>query len=237
MVVAGYPAVWILQGGADIMALLQTTGPIVRVVLLILLIFSIASWGVILSKLLLFRKIRRESETFWQVFEKAHSLSEIRGARETLRFTPLIPVFEAGYEMIDPGATEADGTVQTKVATITMIERVLHRASAAQVALLESRMTLLATTAAVTPFIGLFGTVWGIIGAFVGLGNTEVTTLNAVGQGIAEALIATALGLFAAIPAVVAYNLFVAEIRRQSGQLDDLQAELLAIAEKEGMGE
>ncbi len=237
MVVAVYPAVWILQGGADIIALLRTTGPIVRVVLLILLIFSIASWGVILSKLLLFRKIRRESETFWQVFEKAHNLSEIRGVRETLRFTPLMPVFEAGYEMIEPASDEADGTVQTKVATITMIERVLHRASVAQVALLESRMTLLATTAAVTPFIGLFGTVWGIIGAFVGLGSSDVTTLNAVSQGIAEALIATALGLFAAIPAVVAYNLFVAEIRRQSGQLDDLGAELLAIAEKKGMGE
>ena len=230
-----YFAVWVLQGGADIVELLSTTGPLSRFVLLILLSFSIASWGVILSKGLLFRKIRNESETFWQVFEKAQNLSEIRGARETLRFTPLIPVFEAGYQIIDP-ATAADAdTVQTQVATITMLERVVHRASSAQVSQLESRMTLLATTAAVTPFIGLFGTVWGVIGAFLGLGNSNVTTLAAVGPGIAEALIATAAGLFAAIPAVVAYNLFVAEIRRQGAQLDDLQAELLAIAEKNGL--
>ena len=235
MVDPAFPAVWILQGGADIVALLGTTGFISRIVLLILLMFSIGSWAVILSKLLLFRKIRQESEAFWQVFEKAQSLPEIRGARETLRFTPLMPVFEAGYEMIDPAAAAAGHTVQTQVATITMVERVLHRASAAQISLMESRMTLLATTAAVTPFIGLFGTVWGVMGSFAGLGNNTVTTLNAVGPGIAEALIATAAGLFAAIPAVVAYNFFVAEIRRLGGQLDDLQAELLAIAERNGL--
>jgi biopolymer transport protein TolQ len=230
------PAVWILQGGADIMALLGATGLISRIVLLVLLMFSIGSWSVILSKLFLFRKIRQESEAFWKVFEKAQSLPEIRGARETLRLTPLMSVFEASYEMIDPAAADAGHTVQTQVATITMVERVLHRASAAQMSLLETRMTLLATTAAVTPFIGLFGTVWGVMGSFAGLGNNTVTTLNAVGPGIAEALIATAAGLFSAIPAVVAYNSFVAEIRRQGRQLDDLQAELLAIAERNGLG-
>ena len=92
-------------------------------------------------------------------------------------------------------------------------------------------MTFLATTATVTPFIGLFGTVWGVIGSFAGLANENVTTLNAVGPGIAEALIATAFGLFAAIPAVVAYNYFVAEIRKLGGQLDDLQVEFLTLAE------
>ena len=146
-----------------------------------------------------------------------------------------MPVFEAGYEMIDPTATPASPTVQSQVATMTMVERVLHRAAAAQMSKLESRMPLLATTAAVTPFIGLFGTVWGVMGSFAGLGNSTVTTLSAVGPGIAEALIATAAGLFAAIPAVVAYNLFVGQIRRLGGQLDDLQAELLAIAERNGV--
>ena len=116
-----------------------------------------------------------------------------------------------------------------------MVERVLHRASAAQVSQLESRMTLLATTAAVTPFIGLFGTVWGVMGSFAGLGNNSVTTLNAVGPGIASAHRDRSWS-FCAIPAVVAYNLFVAEIRRLGAQLDDLQAELLAIAEKKGLG-
>lgn len=231
-----FSAVWILQGGADILALLRETGPISQIVLLILLMFSISSWAVILSKTLLFQKIRGESDTFWQIFEKARSLSEIHGAGETLRFTPLVPVFEAGYEMMEPGAGGEAETVQTRVATVTMVERVLHRAAAAQLTALESRMTLLATTAAVTPFIGLFGTVWGVIGAFVGLANDNVSTLTAVAPGIAEALIATAGGLFDAIPAVVAYNLFVVKIRRQGEQMDDLQAELLAIAEKNGQG-
>jgi len=221
----------ILQGGANVTELLETTGPLARIILLILLMFSIGSWGVIISKTLLLKKIRKESKVFWSIFQSRKNLSEISTACETLHFTPLVPVFDAGFAiLVPPGLTESGGHA-LRPATAASVQRGLLRASAAQLSELESRMTFLATTATVTPFIGLFGTVWGVIGSFAGLANENVTTLNAVGPGIAEALIATAFGLFAAIPAVVAYNYFVAEIRKLGGQLDDLQVEFLTLAE------
>ena len=229
-----YPAM-ILQGGASIVELLETTSPLARIVLVILLMFSVGSWGVIISKALLIRKIRKESEVFWRIFRKGHSLSEISTACETLRFTPLVPVFDAGFEMVGPTSSAESGGESLKAASPASVERGLLRASAAQLTELEARMTFLATTATVTPFIGLFGTVWGIIGSFAALANQNVSTLSAVGPGIAEALIATLGGLFAAIPAVVAYNYFVAEIRSLGGQLDDLQVEFMALAERSGL--
>ncbi len=227
-----YPATVLLQGGPDVFDLLLTTGPLARVVLLILLLFSVASWGIILSKGLMLRKIRKESSVFWRIFRKGHSLSEISAACEMLHFSPLVPVFDAGYEMIAPVEGDSESTQLPSEATV---QRALLRASAAQLTDLETRMTFLATTASVTPFIGLFGTVWGVMGAFSGLADASVGTLQAVAPGMAEALIATAFGLFAAIPALVAYNHFVAEIRSLGGQLDDLQAEFLALAERRGL--
>jgi biopolymer transport protein TolQ len=227
-----YPATMMLQGGANVFELLLTTGPLARVVLLILLVFSVASWGVILSKGLLIRRIRKESAVFWRIFRKGHTLPEISTACEVLRFSPLVPVFDAGYEMIAPVEGGGEGDHLPSEATV---QRALFRASAAQLTELETRMTFLATTASVTPFIGLFGTVWGVMGSFAGLANASVGTLQAVAPGMAEALIATAFGLFAAIPALVAYNHFVAEIRSLGGQLDDLQAEFLALAERRGL--
>ena len=225
----------ILQGGASIVELLETTGWLARIILVILLMFSVGSWGVIISKTLLIRKIRKESEVFWRIFRKGHNLSEITTACATLHFTPLVPVFEAGFDMVGPTRSAESGAESLKTASPATVQRVLLRASTAQLTELEARMTFLATTATVTPFIGLFGTVWGVIGSFAGLANQNVSTLSAVGPGIAEALIATAFGLFAAIPAVVAYNYFVAEIRSLGGQLDDLQVEFLALAERSGL--
>ena len=227
-----YPATMILQGAPDVFDLLLTTGPLARVVLLILLLFSVGSWGVILSKGLMLRKIRKESKVFWRIFRKGHSLSAISAACEMLHFTPLVPVFDSGYEMIAPVEGDSESTQMPSEATL---QRALFRAAAAQLTELETRMTFLATTASVTPFIGLFGTVWGVMGAFSGLADAAVGTLQAVAPGMAEALIATAFGLFAAIPALVAYNHFVAEIRSLGGQLDDLQAEFLALAERRGI--
>jgi biopolymer transport protein TolQ len=123
----------------------------------------------------------------------------------------------------------------TAVVTTATVQRALHRAAAAQLTRLESRMTFLATTASVSPFVGLFGTVWGVMTSFAGLANANVATLRAVAPGIADALIATAFGLFAAIPAVIAYNQFVYKIRNIGGQIDDLQAEMLAIAERDAL--
>ena len=232
-----YPAVWILQGGADLIALLRSTGPLSQLILVFLLVLSIASWGVILSKMLLFKKIRRESETFWRIFKKAKTLSEVGAASETLRFTPLVPVFDIGCELVGIDSPPAEPVMEggvRRASNSRTVERSLQRAAAGQLTELESRMTFLATTASVAPFIGLFGTVLGVIGSFVGLAavGSGGTSLASVGPGIAEALIATALGLFAAIPALVAYNQFVTELRQVGDQLDDLQAEFLAIAEQ-----
>lgn len=234
-----HPAVvLLLQTELDVLSLLRNTSPTAKVVLAALLIFSVASWGIILSKTLLLRRVRKESEVFWKIFRKGQNLSEIATASETLRFTPLVPVFNAGVEFMHSPSTRSQGggvAVRTATGSVTMIQRAMQRSAAAQLTLLESRLTFLATTASVAPFIGLFGTVWGILTSFNSLGNSNVATLRAVAPGIADALITTAIGLFTAIPAVIAYNHFVYQIRNLGGQLDDVQVEMLAIAEAKGL--
>jgi len=207
-------------GELELISLLRTTTLVTRFVLLILLVFSVWSWGIILSKALLLRKIGKETELFWRIFRKGQSLSEIALATETLRFTPLVPITNSGAE-VKPGVNP------------TKLQRKLNRTASAQMTELEKRMTFLATTASVAPFVGLFGTVWGVMTSFAGLANANVATLRAVAPGIADALIATAFGLFAAIPAVIAYNHFVHQIRNLGGEMDDLQVEILAMLEKE----
>jgi biopolymer transport protein TolQ len=228
----------LIQSQVDFIALLRNTGPVAGVVLAILLIVSIWSWGIILSKLLLLRKVTRESETFWKIFRRGKTLSEIAAACETLRFTPLVAVLSSAMDVLQPQAgltSKGSGSVALlAAASPTTLQRMMQRSAAAEMTALEGRLTFLATTASVAPFIGLFGTVWGVLTSFMGLSNTDTATLRAVGPGIAEALIATAFGLFAAIPAVIFYNQFVNRIRNIAGQLDDLQAEMLAIAEGNG---
>ena len=220
----------------NLLEILRQTTPITRVVLAVLLVFSVWSWGIILSKALLLRKVRKESETFWKVFRRGQNLSEIRTACEALRFTPLVPVFAAGADLLmpGPGKLQSQGNLALKssVISVATVQRTVQRAAAMAVTELEKRMTFLATTASVAPFIGLFGTVWGVMTSFAGLANANSASLRAVAPGIADALIATAFGLFAAIPAVIAYNQFVYQIRNLSGQLDDVQNEILAEAER-----
>jgi biopolymer transport protein TolQ len=200
----------------NLIEVLNQTTTITRIVLAVLLLVSIWSWGIILSKILLLRKINRESETFWKIFRRGKNLSEISTACETLRFTPLVPVFNAGAEK--------------SRAPAVVLQRSVQHAATAQLTRLERRMNFLATTASVAPFVGLFGTVWGVMTSFASLGNASAATLRAVAPGIADALIATAFGLFTAIPAVVAYNHFVYQLRNVGGQLDELQTELLSSA-------
>jgi biopolymer transport protein TolQ len=210
----------LIQSDVSLLSMLQNTGAISRIVLLILLAFSVWSWGIILSKALLMRKVRAESDTFWRIFRKGQNLSEIGVACEVLRFTPLVPVFNSGAPL-----------AMKKTSNTNALSRAMQRTSAAQLTALENRLTFLASTASAAPFVGLFGTVIGILVAFHEMGAAENVTLKVVAPPIADALMATAVGLFAAIPAVIAYNAFVVHLRKIGGQLDDLQSEMLDIAE------
>ena len=210
----------LIQSEIGLVSMLQKTGTTSKIVLGILLVLSVWSWGVILGKALLFRKVRAESKTFWRIFRKAQTLSEVETASETLRFTPLVPVFSAGAAV-----------AAKKNPNVNALQRVMQRAASGEMTALERRLTFLATTASAAPFVGLFGTVVGVLTSFLDLSNAESASLKAVGPGIAEALLATAFGLFAAIPAVVAYNQFVYRLRNIGGELDDLQSEMLNIAE------
>jgi biopolymer transport protein TolQ len=212
----------LIQSDLGLVSMLQNTGTISRIVLAVLLVLSVWSWGVILGKALLFRKVHSETDTFWRIFRKGKTLSEIGAACETLKFTPLVAVFNSGA----PYATK-------KTSNTNALERVMQRTASAQLTRLEKRLTFLATTASAAPFVGLFGTVVAILTSFLHLSVAESASLKAVGPDIAEALLATAFGLFAAIPAVVAYNQFVYRLRNIGGQMDDLQAEMLNFAEGE----
>src|SRR6185436_16004970 len=137
----------------DFIALLRGTGPVARIVLFLLLCFSVWSWGIILSKLLLLRKVSRESETFWKIFRKGISLAEISAACETLRFTPLVPLFNSAVALLQPGSHKSQGSIAAKTVSAATLQRIMQRSAAAELSGLENRLTFLATTASVAPFI------------------------------------------------------------------------------------
>jgi biopolymer transport protein TolQ len=205
----------------DIGNLIAQTGPVAKLVLIILLFFSILSWSIILSKWSKFRRMRTQSGRFLRAFRKAAGrLQDVSSVSEQFKPSPLVSVFEGGYdEYRRQGA--AGGR------NITAVQRATQIASSEEMTQMESRLPWLATTGAVTPFVGLFGTVWGIIDAFQGLGNAGAATLRAVAPGISEALITTAAGLFTAIPAVIAYNQFMQQIREFGSRMDDFGLEML----------
>ncbi len=222
----------------DLLKLVLASSPLSKAVLIILLFFSVYSWAIIFKKYSAFRKLRRDSETFIRMFRKSRRFSEISTACESLRNTPLVEVFLAGYEeleaqlMTEPKGTHNPGTHTPTLKTINVIQRALSRASSVELTKLERNLSWLATTASVAPFIGLFGTVLGIISAFTGLGTEGTATIRAVAPGIAEALIATAAGLFAAIPAVIGYNYFIHQLKEFGSAMDDFSLEFLNLMER-----
>ncbi len=212
-------------------------------ILAILLIFSLVSWAIILRKWLTFRHMEQQSHNFIAFFRQTSRLSEVNAACMNYRGTPLAGLFTAGYQELnlqlhtskargDPEATVNPGHSSLGERQLVGIQRSLQRASAAELTVLERNMSWLATTGSVTPFIGLLGTVVGIISAFEGLGMEKTASIQAVAPGIADALIATAAGLFAAIPAVVAYNQFIQRIKTAGAEMDDFAAEFLNLIER-----
>ncbi|MDR3773923.1 MAG: MotA/TolQ/ExbB proton channel family protein [Terracidiphilus sp.] len=210
------------QGPTALLEMLSNIGAIAIGVLVLLLFASLYSWTVILGKASVFRKATRESRRFIRAFRKATRLQEIATLAADCKASPLAQVFEDVYETY---MRQTGGSGPPR--NLASIERSALTAASEAVTAMERRMTWLATIASVSPFVGLFGTVMGIIDAFHGLGNAGAATLRAVAPGISEALITTAAGLFVAVPAVVAYNQFTARIRTFASAIDDFCRELL----------
>ena len=220
-----FPLLGLFVGG-EIVDMISNSGPVAKLVLLALLVFSLISWAIILTKWSLLRRARAQSGRFVRAFRKAQRLQDIAAVAEQFKPSPLVGVFEGGYEEYQRQA----GTFGT-LRNLVTIQRGMQIGASEEITRLERNLPWLAITSAVTPFVGLFGTVWGIIDAFHGLGTAGAATLRAVAPGISEALITTAAGLAAAIPAVIAYNLIGAAIRELAARSDDFALEVLNAVE------
>ena len=214
--------------GGEIVDLVLQTGPVAKTVLLLLIAFSVLSWAVILAKWRLIRRARTQSGRFVRAFRKAQRLQDIASVAEQFHPSPLVGVFEAAVVEFKRQMGTTGG-----IHNLVAIQRAMQIASSEEITRLERSVPYLAITGVVTPFIGLFGTVWGIIDAFHGLGTAGAATLRAVAPGISEALITTAAGLAAAIPAVIAYNLIIASIREMASRNDDFTLEMLNLVERQ----
>ncbi len=208
--------------------LLQQTGWVARAILLILFIFSLFSWALILQKISLFGGIERETTQFLRVFRAGRGLPDPKSIGDGK--SPMESVYAAGFRELQSQLTSSNphGNLKSMQAVIVNMQL----ASADQIRRVERYMPWLATTASVSPFIGLFGTVYGIMDAFSGLSTAGAASLQAVAPGIAEALITTAAGLFAAIPAVIAYNHFVHRTKDLAARMDSFSMEVAAQIEK-----
>jgi biopolymer transport protein TolQ len=219
------------QSGA-FLEMLHNSGPTALTVLVILLIMSICSWAVMIAKASSFKKAEKQNRRFVRAFRKSGRLSEIASAAEQFRPSPLVTVFE---EIHDEYQRQSGG--RGTPPNPQALERAAMTASSEALTLMERRMTWLATIAQVAPFVGLFGTVMGIIDAFHGLGTAGAATLRAVAPGISEALITTAAGLVVAVPAVVGYNQLTSRLREFAARMDDFGRELLNAIENAALAQ
>ena len=230
-------------GGVDFVHLIADADWLAKTVLLILLLFSAVSWAIIFAKSAQFSRAARQTDTFLQVFRKSTKFSEVQSICPSVPASPLVGIFQAGYAELNlqlrrdapprDGESRPVGTAgRPTLKSLDSVDRALLRATTVEVAKLEKRVPFLATTASITPFIGLFGTVIGIMVAFSRIGAEGSTSLAVVAPGIASALIATAAGLFAAVPAVYFYNQFTGRVKDFASQMDDFALEFLNISER-----
>lgn len=227
----------------DVWELVLHAGPVAKFVLLILLLLSVACWGIALFKYLLVRSAIKESIEFLNMFWESSHLSRTYQEAKKFQQSPLAEIFRSGYMELerykpprkgsgaDMGQAAADSP-RAKLFGVSSIKRALDQAATAELSRLEKNLGLLATTGSTAPFIGLFGTVWGIMDSFRQIGIKGAANLATVAPGISEALIATAFGLVAAIPAVVAYNYFMGKIKMIGSEMDNFSAEFLNIIER-----
>ncbi|MBW6504335.1 protein TolQ [bacterium] len=215
-------------------------GPVVKLVLLLLIGFSVVSWAIIFLKFRLFKGIERNQAGFARAFAEGKSLSSLYEQAEKGKKSPLTEVFRAGYleltriqrERVEAARGEAEQSGRAAPFPVENVYRSMRKTTFEQVEGMEDLLPFLATTGSATPFIGLFGTVWGIMNAFSGIAATGNATLATVAPGIAEALIATAAGLAAAIPAVISYNYFLSRIRTVHTRIDSFTSEFINFLER-----
>jgi biopolymer transport protein TolQ len=234
------PAALLAQGlpgpeGPSVFETFWASGPMAKAVFAVLVVFSLVSWAIIVAKAVQLRRADAHSRRFLENFHKSKRFSEVSATATRLHASPMVGIFQAGYAEIDAQMKAAGVSAEGggyRLRSLASLERTLQRAIHVEVAQLGRWTPFLATTAAATPFIGLFGTVWGIMVAFGDIGLTGSTSLDVVAPGIADALVNTAAGLAAAIPALIGYNYFASRLRRLRVRMDDFALELLSLAER-----
>jgi biopolymer transport protein TolQ len=217
--------------------LVAQSGPVAKAVFVLLVVFSLISWAIIIYKGLALHRAYTQSQTFLQVFRKSSKFSEVSSVCSQLKASPLVGVFQAGYLEVNQqvrGGSGASTSAPAKpvMRSLESLSRSLARAATVEATRLERRVSFLATTASVSPFIGLFGTVVGIMNAFADIGRMGSANLAVVAPGISEALITTAAGLGAAIPAAVFFNYYNSRIKVLVSMMDDFALEFLNIVER-----
>lgn len=221
----------------SVLDLVRGSGLVVQGILYLLVLFSVVSWGIIAQKYRQVHRAKRESIKFIEIFWERRNLSSIHDASRELAASPVGQVFRSGYEELvrvsrSKKESSPGDNLTTELGGVDNVSRAMQRATSVETTKLEKSCSFLATVASSAPFVGLFGTVWGIIDAFRGLSVTHSSSIQAVAPGIAEALVATAAGLAAAIPALMAYNYFVQQIKFLAVEMDNFQHEFLNIAER-----
>lgn len=226
--------IWIIADGkgVDLLEVVLHSGAIAKVVMILLTVFSILSWMIIIQKSFLLSRSRRVTEQFRSSFRKATDWREFMQDTKGFTLSPLVGLFSAGYSEVTYQLRSASQGNKAQIKSMEAVERSLQRASVVEMGRMEKALGILATIAAVSPFIGLFGTVWGIIDAFQGIGSTGNASLATVAIPISEALVATALGLVAAIPALMAYNFFQGQLKQWQTELDDFALEFISLSER-----
>lgn len=224
-------------GNANIVQLFLSAGWTAKAVLLILGLFSLGSWAVIVGKLWSFSRADAHSGRFVNHFRKSRKFADVLGVCDQYPSSPLVGLFRAGYAELDAQVKAGRDVAPADsgrlfVKSLPAIERALERAAGVESNRLTRRLPFLATTASATPFIGLFGTVWGILGSFRAIGLTGSTSIVTVAPGIAEALVNTAAGLVAAVPALIAYNYFNGRVRVIRSEMRDFALEFMNLAER-----
>jgi len=215
--------------GVNLWGVVLHSSAVAKVAMLVLAIFSIISWVIIIQKGLLLTRTRRITERFRDAFRKCLDWNDLKQQTKRYELSPLVGLFSAGFTEL---TYQLRGPGKNQIKSMEAVERCLQRSAVVEMGRMEHYLGILATIAAVSPFVGLFGTVWGIIDAFRGIGTTGNASLATVAIPISEALVATALGLAAAIPALMAYNFFQGQLKQWQTELDDFALEFISLTER-----